>query len=71
MTVEEAGNAVSWVHASAGLSFPSPDPFVKATLEGLQQLLAKPTVKKEPVTVNMVEAIVKVADKSCSLMEYS
>ena len=71
VAVEEAGNAVSWVHASAGLSSPSADPFVKATLEGLQQSLAKPTVKKEPVTVNMLEAIVKDADKSFSLIEYS
>ena len=49
-TVEEAFNSVSWVHASAGLSSPLADPFVKATLEGLQQSLAKPAVKKEPVT---------------------
>ena len=68
-TVEEACNAVSWVHASAGLSSPSVDPFVKATLAGLQQSLAKPTVKKEPVTVDMLEAIVKDADKSGSLMD--
>ena len=68
-TVEEACNAVSWVHASAGLSSPSVDPFVKATLEGLQRSLAKPVVKKEPVTVDMLEAIVKDVDKSGTLMD--
>lgn len=66
--VEETCNALSWVHASAGLSSPSVDPFVKATLEGLQRSLAKPVVKKEPVTVDMLEAIVEDVDKSSSLM---
>ena len=68
-SVEEACNAVSWVHTTAGLSSPSVDPFVKATLEGLQRSLAKPTAKKEPVTVYMLEAIVKDADKSGSLKD--
>ena len=57
------------MHASAGLSSPLVDPFVKAILAGLQRSLAKPTVKKEPVTVDMLEAIVKDADKSGSLMD--
>ena len=68
-SVEEVCNAVSWLHTSAGLSSPSYDPFVKATLKGLQRSLAKPTVKKEPVTVDMLEAIVKDAGKSGSLID--
>ena len=48
--IEEACNSVEWVHSTAGLSSPTVSPFVKATLEGLQRLLAKPTVKKAPVT---------------------
>ena len=67
--VEEACNAVSWVHSSAGLSSLLADPFVKATLEGLQRSLAKSVVKKEPVTVDMLEAIVCDADKSGSLAD--
>ena len=67
--VEEASNAVSWVHNSAGLCPPLADLFVKATLEGLQRSLAKPVVKKEPVTVDMLEAIVRDADKSGSLAD--
>ena len=35
-SVEEAGNAVSCLHTNAGLSSPSCNPFVKATLEDLQ-----------------------------------
>ena len=42
-------------------------PFVKATLEGLQRLLAKPVVKNEPATVKMLEAIVEDSEKSKSL----
>ena len=68
-SVEEAHNALGWVHSSAGLSSPSSDPFVKATLEGLQRSLAKPVVKKEPVTVDMLEMIVQDADKSGSLSD--
>jgi len=30
-----------------------------ATLKGLQRMLAKPVVKKEPMTVEMLEAIVR------------
>jgi len=43
--------------------------FVKATLEGLKHLLAKPVVKKEPMTVKMLEAIVEDAERSGSLSD--
>ena len=49
--VEEACNAVAWVHTTAGLTPVTAHPFVKATLEGLQRTLAKPIVKKEPKDV--------------------
>ena len=32
VAVEEAANAVSWVHSSAGLTSPMADPFARATL---------------------------------------
>ena len=66
---EEACNAVSWVHSSAGLPPLLSHPFVKATLEGLQRLLAKPVVKKEPATVAMLESIVNSAERSGSLSD--
>ena len=56
--VEEVCNALSWVHPSAGLLPITKDTFVKATLEGLQRTLAKPVIKKEPITTEMLEAIV-------------
>ena len=67
--VEEACHALSWIHSSAGLIPLIVDPFVKATLEGLQRSLAKPVVKKEPITVQTLEAIVKDADGSGTLSD--
>jgi len=40
-----------------------------ATLDGLRRSLAKPVVKKEPATVEMLEAIVDDAEKSGSLSD--
>ena len=64
---EEACHALAWVHSTAGLSSPSSHPFVKATLEGLQRSLAKPVMKKEPITLEMLEAKVDDANESGSL----
>jgi len=61
LAIEEVFNAIARVHTTAGLT-PTPTtthPFVKATLEGLQHTLAKPVVKKEPVTIDMLEAVVQ------------
>ena len=59
---EEACNAVSLVHSTAGLPPLLSDYFVKATLEGLRRMLAKPVKKKEPVTTEMLEATVDDAE---------
>lgn len=67
--VEEACNAVSWVHSTAGLTSPMVSPFLKATLEGLQRLLAKPAVKKAPITPTMLDEMVKDAEESHSLSD--
>jgi len=63
------GNAVTWIHATGGLPTITVHPFVKATLEGLQRMLAKPVVKKEPMTVEMLEAIVRDTEKSGPLTD--
>ena len=60
---------MSWIHSSAGLTPPLADPFVKATMEGMQQSLAKPVVKKEPITVETLEAIVLDAEGSGTLAD--
>ena len=67
--VEAACNALAWVHSTAGLPSPTILPFVKATLEGMQRILAKPTVKKDPVTSTMLEDMVKDANESNSLTD--
>ena len=67
--VEEACNVVAWIHTTAGLPTITVNPFVKATLEGLQRMLAKVVVKKEPMTVEMLEAIVRDAEKSGRLTD--
>ena len=69
VAVEEACNALSWIHSCAGLTPPLADLFVKATLEGLQRSLAKPVVKKEPITVETLEAIVLDAEGSGTLAD--
>ena len=44
------------MHSAAGIPNPADTPFVTTVLEGLRQLLAKPTVKKEPeILAAMVE----------------
>ena len=44
--IEEACNAVAWVHTIAGLAPILAHPSIKAILEGLQRTLAKPEVRK-------------------------
>lgn len=68
-TVEEACNALAWIHSCAGLKSPVSEPFVKSTLGGLQRLLAKPVTKKKPVTVEMLEELVRNVQDSDSLSD--
>jgi len=51
---------VAWIHTTAGLPTITVHPFVKATLEGLQRMLAKPVVKKEP-TVPLTDNVACIA----------
>ena len=62
--MEETCNALSWVHSCAGLITPSSHLLLRATLEGLQRELAKPIVKKKPIMVDMLKAIVADANGS-------
>ena len=56
--VEEAVHAVSWLHQMAGLPSIAGSPIVQATLGGLRRELAKPKKRKEPVTAEMLLAMV-------------
>ena len=60
--VEEAYNSVNWVHDIAGLQSLAGDAIVKSVVEGVRRLFAKPVVKKEPVTVDDLRAIVENSD---------
>jgi len=67
--VEKACNALAWVHSTSGFASPSSYPFVKATLEGLQRELARPIVKKEPVSGEMLDMMVKDVENSDTLSD--
>ena len=65
--VEEAVHALSWAHSLAGLESPGLNSLVQATLEGLKRMLAKPVVKKAPVTAEILKAIVDDAVRNPTL----
>ena len=56
--VEEAVYALDWLHGVAGLGPLGSTPIVQATLAGLRRALAQPKVRKEPVTAEMLQAMV-------------
>ena len=64
---EEIVNAVTWLHSLAGLSSPAECPFVTSVLDGLRRMLAKPTIKKDPINIEILTAMVEDTRKSESL----
>ena len=67
--VEEVVHALSWLHKVAGMQAPSESPLVQSAMEGFRRLLAKPKCPKEPVSVEMLQAMVGAAGPSPSLTE--
>ena len=67
--VQEAVNAIGWIHQLSGLEPVTQSPFVQATVAGLKRSLAKPKVRKEPVTVDMLTSLVDSLGVSPSLSE--
>ena len=67
--IEEAVNALSWLHQAAGLQPVSGAPLVQAALAGFRRILAKPKVRKEPVTAEMLKSMVDSAGPEPSLSE--
>ena len=65
--VEEAVNGISWVQQLAGFHLMSTSPFVGIVLDGLQRQLAKPKVRKEPVSADMITALVNSLGSSPTL----
>ena len=64
---EEAVNAIGWVHNLAGVVSPAGSPFIRATLEGIQRMLACPVEKKQPITSKMLAEVVEDTNKHSSL----
>ena len=64
-----AVNAIAWVHELASYSSISNIPIVTATIKGLQHSLAKPFSRKEPISPDMLQAIVESMSQSPSLSE--
>ena len=67
--VEEAVNGVSWVQQLAGFPPLSDSPFISIVLDGLQRCLAKPTIRKEPVSNEMIVALVNSLGKGPTLSD--
>lgn len=67
--VEEAVNAISWLHKLSGLPAVAESPFVEVVQAGLQRMLAKPRRKKEPVTPSMLRSLVESMPPKPSLAE--
>ena len=68
-SVEEAVNAISWAHQLARLPPISSSAFIRATPAGLQCKLAKPKVKKEPITASMLTTLVESLGTSPTLSD--
>ena len=68
--LEEAVNALSWVHRMATVEDIAAHPLVQHVLAGAKRLLAHKTTKKEPITVEHLESLVeKFGNKDASLAD--
>ena len=67
--VEEVVHALAWVHKMAGIESPTDSQLVQSVLEGLRRILSKPKVRKEPVSLEMLQAMVEAAGPTPSLSD--
>ena len=65
--VEEGVYSMTWAHNLASVPSPTENPLVITTLEGLRRMLAKPVSKKEPITAEILKAMVTDASKHPTL----
>ena len=65
--MEEATYSLAWAHGVAGIPSPTDNPFVKTTVEGLRRIFSKPTQKTEPITTDMLKAIVQGTTENSTL----
>ena len=68
--VEEAVNALTWVHTMAVVEDPTKHPLVAQVVAGAKRILAKPTTKKEPISAEILASLVqKFGQASASLTD--
>ena len=68
--VEEAVNALSWAHNLACVEDPTRHPLVNQVLEGAKRILAHKANKKEPITAEILKALVdKYATEQATLAD--
>ena len=51
--------AIKWYHDMYGLESPTDSKLVKNVVEAAKRILARPTIKKEPITIDMISEIYK------------
>ena len=56
--LESAVHALTWVHELAGEKAPSVHPLIKEVVAGAKRLLARQTVKKDPITAKQLGQLV-------------
>ena len=54
--IEEAVNALSWAHTIVVVKYPTDHPLVRQILAGAQRILAHKTIKKEPITAEILQS---------------
>lgn len=57
--IEEAVNALAWVHTVAVVEDPTKHPLVSQVVAGAKRILAKPTVRKEPISADILSSLVQ------------
>ena len=67
--VETVVNAISWAHGLAGMLSLASAPLLSATREGLHRKLAKPVVKKQPVSATLLQKMVQSLGQVPSLLD--
>ena len=69
--VDDAVNALAWVHELAGLPSPTSHPTVRTMQESAHRIKGRPKVKKEPATPQLLQKMVSILiiQQSASLLD--
>ena len=68
--VDDAVNALAWVHELGGLPSPTSHPTVRTMQESAHRIKGRPKVKKEPATPQLLQKMVSMlAQESASLLD--